>query len=349
MPLSLPPLPTLRVFEAAARHQSFKLAAEELGLTPSAISHGVATLEEWLGVELFERGPRGVTLSQAGSDYVPYITDALETIAIGTRRLPKARGERRVRISVAPTFALCWLLPRLGAFRALHPRIMVSVDTSQRRVSLSGEDGDFAIRMGVEPPPGLQADHLLRESLVAVAAPEYLARIRDPAGPLDWQRATLLRLQTVALDWAAWAEATRTAMPEQTQSLHFDTLQMIQEAAREGLGLAICRRPFVDEDLNTGRLVVVGPKETGLTSSYWLVSPSGTETRPEMIAFRRWLLGIASSETDAGPARRDRTSGLAHAGEGVAPAMRDQVGPGAGRTSRRDEAASSNARTVPPR
>ena len=305
MPLSLPPLATLRVFEAAARHQSFKQAAEELGLTPSAISHGVGTLEEWLGLELFERGPRGVTLSQAGSDYVAYITDALETIAIGTRRLPTTRSERRVRVSVAPTFALRWLLPRLRTFRERHPRILVSLDTSHRRVSLPSEDGDFGIRMGQEPPPGLSTDHLLSETLVAVATPEYCAKLTT-GGALDWSRATLLRMQTLALDWGAWIDATGTVVPEDADSLHFDTLQMAQEAAVSGLGIAICRRPFVDGDLQAGRLVVIGPEDTGLSSSYWLVSPQGTETRPEMIAFRRWLLEAASADRSAPVTEPDR-------------------------------------------
>ena len=300
MPLNLPPLATLRVFEAAARHENFKQAAEELGLTPSAISHGVGTLEEWLGIELFDRGPRGVALSQAGRDYVAYITDALETIAIGTRRLPRFRGERRVRLSVAPTFASRWLLPRLPEFRRLHPRILISIDTSHRRVNLSTEDGDFAVRMGQEPPPGFSADLLLRETLVAAASPEYLATVAQE-GKIDWSRAILLKVQTLSLDWSGWVEATGTLVPEAAESLHFDTIHMAQEAAARGLGIAIVRRPFVEEHLRSGRLVVVGPTRTGLSSSYWLVTPEGTETRPEMIAFRRWLLEIASRDQGDAP------------------------------------------------
>jgi DNA-binding transcriptional LysR family regulator len=154
--------------------------------------------------------------------------------------------------------------------------------------------------MGQEPPPGFSADLLLRETLVAAASPEYLATVAQE-GKIDWSRAILLKVQTLSLDWSAWVEATGTLVPEAAESLHFDTIHMAQEAAARGLGIAIVRRPFVEEHLRSGRLVVVGPTRTGLSSSYWLVTPEGTETRPEMIAFRRWLLEIASRDQGDAP------------------------------------------------
>src|SRR5262245_65929460 len=140
MPIPIPPLSSLRLFEAAARHESFRKAAEELGLTASAVSHGVDSLEKWLGVELFRRRPRGVTLTPAGRHLLPYVSEGLSMIALGAQRLPGRRAERRVILSVAPTFAQLFLVPRLPRFRALHPGIRLSIDTSHRQALFRSEE-----------------------------------------------------------------------------------------------------------------------------------------------------------------------------------------------------------------
>src|SRR5581483_4300883 len=132
MALRLPPLSALRLFEAAGRHASFKLAAAELHITPSAVSHGIVALERWLGIELFERGPRGLALTEAGRDYLPYVSEALTMIATGTQRLPSKRADRKIVVSSAPTFAARVLLPNLPRFRARHPEISVAIDSSHR-------------------------------------------------------------------------------------------------------------------------------------------------------------------------------------------------------------------------
>ena len=151
MALRLPPLASLRLFEAAGRHQSFKLAAEELHLTPGAVGHGIVALERWLGVTLFERRTNGVVLTEAGRDYLAFVSEALATIAVGTRRLPNARGLRRITISAAPTFALRWLVPRLPSFRERHPDVSLVIDTSPRQVGLPVDNVDLAIRMARAP------------------------------------------------------------------------------------------------------------------------------------------------------------------------------------------------------
>ncbi|MGF6505974.1 DNA-binding transcriptional LysR family regulator [Paraburkholderia sp. 32] len=151
MPLRLPPLPALRCFEAAGRHQSFKLAAAELNVTPSAISHGIVGLEGALGVELFVREPRGISLTAIGADYLSYVSEAFSLIAIGTQRLPNHRADRPVALSCAPTFASRWLLPPLAGFRARWPHVVVSVDTSRRQVGFPVDGFDFAIRMSRAP------------------------------------------------------------------------------------------------------------------------------------------------------------------------------------------------------
>src|SRR5271154_1374965 len=134
MPLRLPPLSSLRFFEAAGRHGSFKLAAAELNVTPSAVSHGIVALEQALGVELFLRGPRKLSLTPEGADYLPYVSEALSLIAIGTQRLPTNQPNRTIAVSCAPTLASRWLLPRLHDFSSRWPNISVTVDTSRRQV-----------------------------------------------------------------------------------------------------------------------------------------------------------------------------------------------------------------------
>jgi DNA-binding transcriptional LysR family regulator len=291
MPIPLPPLPSLRLFEAAARHESFRKAAEELGLTASAVSHGIDSLEKWLGVELFRRRPRGVTLTPAGRHLLPYVAEGLSMIALGAQRLPGRRAERRVVLSVAPTFAQLFLVPRLPRFRALHPGIRISIDTSHRQALFPMEGVDLSIRMGKGAWPGVKSDLLFRERLVPVASPAYLASV-SRNGTIDWPKATYLRVTSFEYDWTAWIEGA-AADVEVVDDLHFDTMMLASEAAAAGLGIAIGRMPLVVPDLDAGRLVTADDRIVDIETGYWLVGPSGQETRSAIQSFRRWLLDEA--------------------------------------------------------
>jgi DNA-binding transcriptional LysR family regulator len=291
MPIPLPPLPSLRLFEAAARHESFRLAAGELGLTASAVSHGVDSLEKWLGVDLFRRRPRGVTLTPAGRHLLPYVSEGLSMIALGAQRLPGRRAERRVVLSVAPTFAQRFLVPRLTKFRALHPGIRVSIDTSHRQALFPMEGVDLSIRMGKGAWPGVKSDLMFRERLVPVASPAYLASL-SRNGQLDWAKATYLRMSSLEYDWNAWIEGTGAKI-EIVDDLHFDTAMLASEAAAAGLGIAIGRIPLILSDLNAGLLVKADARVVDIETGYWLVGPSGQETRPAIQSFRKWLLDEA--------------------------------------------------------
>jgi LysR family transcriptional regulator, glycine cleavage system transcriptional activator len=291
MPIPLPPLPSLRLFEAAARHESFRKAAEELGLTASAVSHGVDSLEKWLGVELFRRRPRGVTLTPAGRHLLPYVSEGLSMIALGAQRLPGRRAERRVVLSVAPSFAQLFLVPRLPRFRALHPGIRISIDTSHRQALFPMEGVDLSIRMGKGAWPGVKSDLLFRERLIPVASPSYLASV-SRSSAIDWQKATYLRVSSVEFDWNAWIEGAQATL-EVVDDLHFDTTMLAIEAAAAGLGIAVGRIPLVVPDLNTGRLVKADERIVDIDTGYWLVGPSGQETRPAIQSFRKWLLDEA--------------------------------------------------------
>jgi LysR family transcriptional regulator, glycine cleavage system transcriptional activator len=291
MPIPMPPLPALRLFEAAARHESFRKAAEELGLTASAVSHGVDSLEKWLGVALFRRRPRGVTLTPAGRHLLPYVSEGLSMIALGAQRLPGRRAERRVVLSVAPTFAQNFLVPRLPGFRALHPGIRLSIDTSHRQALFPMEGVDLSIRAGKGAWPGVKSDLLFREQLVPVASPAYLASL-SRNGAIDWPKATYLRVSTLEKDWSAWIEGAGAEIAI-TDDIGFDTVMLASEAAARGLGIAIGRLPLLAAELQSGRLTKADARIVDIDTGYWLVGPDGQETRSAIRSFRNWLLDEA--------------------------------------------------------
>ncbi|MBP2292205.1 transcriptional regulator GcvA [Azospirillum rugosum] len=286
MAYRLPPLNTLRLFEAAGRRLSFKAAAEELCLTPSAVSHGIQTLEDWLGVELFLRGNRSLSLTPAGEAYLPRVRDALQSLALATESVPGRKPSGRLSVSAAPTFALRWLIPRLPDFRATHPTLSVSLDTSHRRVEFPRDGIDVGIRLGSGPWPGLAALKLLEEELVPVAAPALAARVASPADLLALPR---LHIASVSEDWAAWAEGAGLPPAAFAEGLRFDAIHMAVDAAVRGLGVVIGRRPTIDPELEAGRLVEVTGPRLRASTSWWMVTSRDSLQRPEIAAFRAWM------------------------------------------------------------
>ena len=178
MAFRLPPLSSLRVFEAAARHKSFRKAADELNLTASAVSHGIQTLENWLGVELFHRQSRGLRLTGAGEIYAPLVNQALSLIAKATEQLPGRKATGTLSLSSAPTFANKILLPRLEKFAAQHPDIRVTIDTSLRPVDLTLDDFDIAIRFSTTKKPAPNWTLLAVETLLPVCSPGAEGAVR---------------------------------------------------------------------------------------------------------------------------------------------------------------------------
>jgi LysR family transcriptional regulator, glycine cleavage system transcriptional activator len=295
MAFRLPPLAPLRLFEAAARHKSFKKAAEELNLTPSAVSHGIDTLEQWLGVALFHRNAtRGVGLTESGECYMPYVTQALSLIATGTQRLQPRLAERRIVISAAPTFASRWLAPNLHRFQALYPSITIAIDTSHRVSLLPLEGVDIAIRHGRAPWPGTQSDLLIEETLVPVASPDYV-KAHGQLAELDFSQLSIIRVTSVEHDWQAWLEGSGQEMTFAAE-IAVDTIHLASEAAAQGLGVAMGRLPLAAHDLAAGRLVALSSAEVAIDSGYWLVSQAGDETRKDVRAFRQWILNEFRSE-----------------------------------------------------
>jgi LysR family transcriptional regulator, glycine cleavage system transcriptional activator len=295
MPLRLPPLAALRFFEAAGRLQSFKLAAAELNVTPSAVSHGIVGLEQSVGVELFIREPRKLSLTPAGEDYLRYISDALALIAIGTQRLPNNRKSRTIALSCAPTLASRWLLPRLHNFSDHWPDVSVTVDTSRRQVAFPVDGFDFAIRMSRAPQAEEGWTKLFGEELVPVCSPAYRDTLLDAEGSIDLTQATLIHVTPASEDWKSWLNGKGIGGIDPAGGLRFDTIQLAFEAAAMGLGVVLGRRPLVDRDLASKALVEIDPDMVTAETAYWLVSSEGADHRPDLLGFKRWLLREADA------------------------------------------------------
>lgn len=290
MSFRLPPLKTLRFFEAAAHLRSFKAVAEEMHVTPSAVSHSVRSLEEWLGVDLFHRTRQGLVLTEAGSKYYPIVREALDKLRAATADATGKRGRRSLSISAAPTFARSWLLPRLTRFRSEFPDVAVSIDTSRQQVDLPREDVDLVIRMATGPRPSGTWLRLAREELIPVCSLDLAQEIAGMPWPEVLVSCPLIHVTTVTEDWSRYF---REVLPEKaaaTNSFRFDTIHMAIQAARQGLGVALGRRPIIDEELDAGRLVSFGAPSLQAATCYWLVGAETTFDRPEARAFRKWLL-----------------------------------------------------------
>lgn len=301
MAFRLPPLSSLRVFEAAARHKSFRKAADELNLTASAVSHGIQTLENWLGVELFHRTSRGLRLTPAGELYAPLVNEALDVLAKATDRLPGRKATGTLSISSAPTFASKILLPRLEKFTAQFTDIRVTISSSPRLVDLALDNFDVAIRLTRTKRPSANWTLLAVETLVPVCSAslkEKFSGVSDVDLPA---RAPLIHVTSVAADWDHWFQASRMPAPSSIDvGLRVDTVQMAFDAAIRGFGVVLGRRPLVDDEIKSGRLVPLADQAIPSGSGYWLVTAQTDFQKPEVKLFRGWLL----AELGAGAERR---------------------------------------------
>jgi LysR family transcriptional regulator, glycine cleavage system transcriptional activator len=282
----LPPLNSLRLFEVAGRRSSFKLAAEELDITASAVSHGIQSLEDWLGVPLFVRSSRALGLTDAGASYLPAVQKALALLASATDQVPSSRPRSRLAMSVTPTFASRILLPRLTRFTSTRPSLRIDLDTSYRTVGFPQDGFDIAIRLGKGSWSGVAAVPLLNETLVPVCSPALL-QARDL--PISLCDAPLIHLTRVAEDWNTWARITGYGSIDCKRGLMVDSIQMTIDAAVQGLGIALGHRPIVDHELDTGALVTIGLPTARSEAGYWLVGLPETLGRPDIVEFRQWL------------------------------------------------------------
>ena len=285
--LSARDLLALQAFELAARTGSFKAAAEALHITASAVSHRIAGLERTLGAKLFERGPRGVGLSPAGTALANTTGHAFGDLSRALAR--QSSGSRRLRVSAVPIFASHWLLPRLGQFLADHPEIELQVEASPRMADMEAGLVDVALRYGEGQWPGLSAERIMDLETVPVAAPSLVRRLKL-AAPADLVRAPLIRVSPFGASWTDWATAAGldAARFERRKGVQVDGMGAALRAAAHGLGVALVFDPVIESEIRSGALVRVGP---GVTSrgQIWLVCRPRERNLPAIRALRRWL------------------------------------------------------------
>lgn len=287
----LPPMAALRAFEAAAELMSFKAAAAQLHRTPSAISHQIRGLEDELGTALFHREPHGLRLTDAGRDYFRAVHEALDALGEATARVHEGHGERTVTISLFPSFAVRWLIPRLNDFRERWPDFEIELVSSVRRVDFEGGVIDAAIRFGGGDWSGLRCDPLMVEERFPVCSPALAAGPPPLRTASDLAGTILLHNGAHPGEWAEWlAEAGVPGIPAQKGPV-FDASNEVLAAAANGMGVALGRTPLVESDLVAGRLVEPFGQRIRSPGQYWLVAPTATADRPPLRALRAWLRG----------------------------------------------------------
>ena len=288
----LPPLNALRAFEAAARHLSFTLAADELFVTQAAVSHQVKNLEQHLGYALFRRLNRGLLLSEEGQTLFLTVRDSLNAIATTLERLGEHEAEGVLMVSTMDSLAATWLIPRMNRFRTLWPDIDVHLHTSDSVVDFSRENIDMAVRYGGGHWPGLRVDQLMTEEISPVCAPALLADGPPLNSPGDLRHYRLLH-DDHHQDWRTWLAAAGATGVDHTKGEFYHHSNLVIQAAIGGQGVALGRSVLVAEALERGLLV--RPFDISLPSNlaHYVVAPERTAERPKVKAFRDWLLAEA--------------------------------------------------------
>jgi LysR family glycine cleavage system transcriptional activator len=304
MPRRLAHLNALRAFEATARQGSFVAAAAELAVTPAAVGQQVRSLEEYFGVALFERRGKALVLTQAARGVLPDVQEAFDRLASASNRLHDARLGSLITVSMPPSFAAKWLIPRLERFRVAQPDIDLRLDTTDRLVDMPREGVSLAVRYGTGRYPGLVATLLMGEEVFPVCNPRLLTRVRKVRRADDLQHFKLIHDTTLEghatfPNWGAWLKAAGARGVDARRGLRIGSSIMAMQAAIEGQGVALGRSVIAAADLAEGRLL--RPFETSLATgySYYLLYPQDTALGQAASAFAAWLRKEATDFTNA--------------------------------------------------
>jgi LysR family glycine cleavage system transcriptional activator len=291
----LPVLNALKSFEAAARHESFTRAAEELCVTQGAVSHQVKALEQELGTKLFHRERQRLMITEAGREYLGVIRDAFDRIAIGTDRLLQRQNAGALTISASPDFAAKWLVHRLARFSAAHPGIDFRVSATMHHVDFAREEVDLAVRHGDGNWSGLHVERLAAEQLFPVCSPKLMEGRQRLSKPADVVKFPLLHLET-RQSWPAWLEAAGVAHSGALPGTVMNSVSMLIDAAVDGQGIALARTTLAAWDLINGRLVRPFAEALRVSKTYWIVCPKATAMLPKVKSAREWLLAEAADD-----------------------------------------------------
>src|SRR6266700_3410799 len=298
MTARLPSLNGLRAFEAAARHLSFTVAASELNVTQTAISHQIRRLEEELGIRLFIRQNRALELTPEARDYLPGVRAAFNDLRLATDRLMRKDDGHVLTVSTLASLAAKWLLPRLSAFQEAHPGIDVRITTSTSLVDFQRDNVDAAIRYGRGQWPGVRADWLMADELFPVCSPALLNGNKPLQCPQDLKDHVLLHTSnTNSDDWRLWLTAAGLPTDISKQpGVTFDLMFMTLQAAIDGIGVAMGRTSYVQDDIAKGRLVVPFQIALPADAGFYLVSPEARREAPKLASFRQWMLAATQNK-----------------------------------------------------
>jgi LysR family glycine cleavage system transcriptional activator len=288
----------IRAFEAAARHMSFAKAAEELNVTPAAVSQQIKTLEDYLGVALFKRTKRALFLTDTAQTILPAAREGFDLLASALARARAAGPRDRLVVSVAPSVAAKWLMPRLERFIAQHPEVDIRIDTNSRLADFAREDVDVAVRYGAGDWPGLESTPLMNEHIYPVCSPRLMAGKHPLRTIDDLRHHTLIHDGTLPHgsafpSWAIWLEAAGAPGVDSTRGLHVNASMLAIQAAVDGQGVALGRSVLVEDDVATGRLVRPFAATLPLRYAYYVVHPKTLAKDSRVPLFRRWLLAEA--------------------------------------------------------
>jgi LysR family transcriptional regulator, glycine cleavage system transcriptional activator len=302
MALTLPSLNGLRAFEVAARHLSFTRAAAELNVTQTAISHQIRRLEEQLGTSLFERRTRELRLTREATAYLPAVQGAFEELRQATARLQRPARDGMLTVSTTASLAAKWLVSRVAAFQDANPGLEVRITTSAHLVDFRREEIDMAVRYGRGNWPGLRTRWLMAEDMFPVCSPALLEGPTPLRRPADLANHTLLHTTASREDWQLWL--TAAGLPTSIaarRGLSFDQGFMATQAAVDGLGVALGRTRFVEDDIAAGRLVVPFDVVLPADAGFYIVAPEETADTPKIALFRDWLIASVAPGAVAPP------------------------------------------------
>jgi LysR family glycine cleavage system transcriptional activator len=291
----LPPLKSLQAFECAGRRLSFTLAAQELNVTPGAISQQIRQLEEFLGVPLFKRLNRAIVLTDAGLLFLPLISQGFEHFHEAVTRLRQRGDDGPLTITSAPSFVSKWLIPRLSSFKRLHPDIDVRIDTSDRLVDFSREDIDVGIRFGDGEYPELDTVFLFAFDLIPVCSPDLLRGKHQLREVSDLKHFTLLHSNHDELDpgwpdWAMWLKVVEADDVDSSHGIYFNQSDQLFQAALDGQGVALLANVMAEPEVAAGRLVQPFSARLPVKLNYHVVTSPYKAGIAKVAAFRQWIL-----------------------------------------------------------
>jgi len=300
MPTPLPPIASLRAFEAAARHMNFTRAAEELAITQAAVSYQIRLLEERLGTPLFVREPRRLLLTETGAELAVQLRDAFDRLRATFENLHR-EAQTVLSLSVSQTFAANWLVPRLGQFQMQNPSIAVRLDASDTLVDFSREKFDAGIRSGRGEWPGMAAHQLLPLVFTPVCTPSLLKRVGPVKRPRDLLRLPLISPADRA--WQIWfaAAGVPDAKLSHSEGPNFGVQHLEGKAALADQGIALVTPNFFAPELRSGRLVRLFDVVADSGSGYWFAYPKQLANTSKLRAFRAWILAEAAADKSSAP------------------------------------------------